>query len=205
METEIQDNKDGQNISQDGPPAFATSDLDGAIEKTPTERELLQQVVELQKQVQLQQLSQQAQQRSSLGGLIFYIVVFTIMAVSFVGLFFGSLLAYDGDISVQNLVFAPIVVILGIWAVINIISRKHSARRLTYGVLGSYITWAIVENIAGYIKATSHTGDLYYSPSSDSYALIAMLTGITTSGILVGVLFLLFAKSERFKEVLINT
>lgn len=128
------------------------------------------------------------------GWLAFLTVLMGLGGILFTLVFFGSLLDISTAAGVVSVIFAPVVAILSIAAVILINLQKKIAR---YFSIASYMTGAAYLSVLQIVLSASE-------PSSDSNNVttcIAVVALFLLTGALMSLYFIL---SRRVKETLVN-
>ena len=128
------------------------------------------------------------------GWLAFLTVLMGLGGILFTLVFFGSLLDISTAAGVVSVIFAPVVAILSIAAVILINLQKKIAR---YFSIASYMTGAVYLSVLQIVLSASE-------PSSDSNNVttcIAVVALFLLTGALMSLYFIL---SRRVKETLVD-
>lgn len=128
------------------------------------------------------------------GWLAFLTILMGLGGILFTLVFFGSLLDISTAAGVVSVIFAPVVAILSIAAVILINLQKKIAR---YFSIASYMTGAAYLSVLQIVLSASE-------PSSDSNNVttcIAVVTLFLLTGALMSLYFIL---SRRVKETLVD-
>ncbi|MCL2444533.1 hypothetical protein FWD07_00230 [Candidatus Saccharibacteria bacterium] len=186
-----------QSLQQDIPDTASNKSFTG-----PSERELLQQLIELQKQNQNLQVRQHTE---SLGGLVSYIVLFVIGSLSYVVAFFVSFTAIilGGDLGLINLLISPLIVIAAVMSIVAIAGRRRRAYPLIYTTLGLFMAHSLFTGIHSIISAMN-TPTTSWGFNTMGWVLPWALAGITISAIITGTLAIILAKNSRFREILVK-
>lgn len=126
------------------------------------------------------------------GWLMFFVICFVIGGIGNVGMFFQAVMNLSQPENIITLIFAPILAVLSICAVVFITMQKRLGKWLAVAAL---IT-AGISNTASMIAL--HTSG---KSGEDTPTLIG---GIITILILEGLVILYFFASRRVKETLVN-
>lgn len=160
-----------------------------------------------QPMVQQQYVVMQQSLKGVGGWLIFWLIVFSIAAVSYIYAFFTSLVIPSGfgvdGIKVVTLLFTPFLAVGYLATVVMISMQKKLGKLLAFGTLGLSALYTTISSIITYVSATNAVSS-YSSYDSTSTTLPILIGGILVSLVIHGLIALYFILSRRVKETLVN-
>lgn len=141
------------------------------------------------------------------GWLIFWIVIFALVAIGYIWAFFASMLSLSSAVSILALIFAPILAAGCIASVVLISLQKRLGRLITLVTLGVSALYMTINSIVSYIVVNDYVRssyDSYGSYTSPSKSIPILIAGILVSLLIHGLVALYFILSRRVKETLVK-
>ncbi|MDO5343581.1 MAG: hypothetical protein Q4F02_01600 [Candidatus Saccharibacteria bacterium] len=141
------------------------------------------------------------------GWLIFWMILFSFAAISYISAFFAAMLNLSSAASIIMLIFAPLLAIGYVASVVTMAMEKRIGKLLTWVTLGVSAVHSVIVLIVSYVTSYSSYSryDYGYSYSRTSDKELPMLIAMILISLLVhGLIALYFILSRRIKETLVK-
>lgn len=141
------------------------------------------------------------------GWLIFWMILFSLAAISYISAFFAAMLNMSSAAGIITLIFAPLLAIGYVASVVTMAMEKRIGKMISWVTLGISAVHSVIVLIVSYVTAYSSYSQYSYSYgySYTSDKEIPILIAMILISLLVhGLIALYFVLSRRIKETLVK-